>query len=92
MAGVSAIAVIRVLCDTDPSFATTVVNGLLAWATFLGGLTAFCAGLPAALFALDTTPAHVRADLINRGLGVGFGLGISLGPLTLFVFIARLVS
>ncbi|MGA8363681.1 MAG: hypothetical protein WB709_04095 [Solirubrobacteraceae bacterium] len=88
----SAIAVIRVFCETDPSFATTVVNGLLAWATFLGGLTAFCAGLPAALFALDTTPAHVRSDLINRGLGVGFGLGIVLGPLTLFVFIARLVS
>ena len=88
----SAIATIRVLCETDPSFATTVVNGLLAWATLLGGLTAFCAGLPAALFALDTTSAHVRADLINRGLGVGFGAGVLFGPLTLFVFIARLVS
>lgn len=88
----SAIAVIRVLCETDPSFATTVVNGLLAWATFLGGLTAFCAGLPAALFALDTTPASVRADMINRGLGVGFCAGMLLDPLTLFVFIARLVS
>ncbi len=92
MVGVSAIAVIRVLCETDPSLATTIVNGLLAWATFLGGLTTFCAGLPAALFALDATPANVRADLINRGLGVGFGLGIIVGPLTLFVFIARLVS
>jgi hypothetical protein len=90
--GVPAIAVIRVLCETDPSFGTTVVNGLLAWATLLGGFTAFCAGLPAALFALDTTPAHVRADLINRGLGVGFCFGMAGGLLMFFVFIARLAS
>ena len=85
-------AVIRVFCETDPSFVTTVVNGLLAWATLLGGFTAFCAGLPAALFALDATPAHVRADLINRGLGVGFCFGMTGGLLMFFVFIARLAS
>jgi hypothetical protein len=65
---------------------------LLAWATVLGGFTAFCSGLPAALFALDTTPADVRADLINRGLGIGFRIGMLFGPLMCFVFIARLAS
>lgn len=88
----SAIATVRILCEANPSLGTAVVNGLLAWATVLGGITAFCSGLPAALFALDTTPAHVRADLINRGLGVGFRLGMLLGPLTFFVFIARIAS
>ncbi len=46
----------------------------------------------AALFALDTTRADVRADLINRGMGIGFVLGMTLGFLTLFVFIAKLAS
>ncbi len=88
----SAIAVIRVFCEGNPSLGTAVVNGLLAWATVLGGVTAFCSGLPAALFALDTTPADVRADLINRGLGIGFRIGMAGGLLMFFVFIARLVS
>jgi hypothetical protein len=90
--GVLVIATIHILCADDPSLGTAIVNGLLAWATVLGGVTAFCSGLPAALFALDTTPAHVRADLINRGLGIGFRGGMLLGPLTFFVFIARVVS
>jgi hypothetical protein len=88
----SAIAVIRVFCEGNPSLGTAVVNGLLAWATVLGGVTAFCSGLPAALLALDTTPADVRADLINRGLGIGFRIGMAGGLLMFFVFIARLVS
>ena len=88
----SVTAVIRILCEADPSLGTAVVNGLLAWATALGGLTAFCSGLPAALFALDTTAANVRADMINRGLGVGFRLGMCGGVLMFFVFAARLVS
>jgi hypothetical protein len=90
--GVTGIAVIRILCEANPSLATAVVNGLLAWATVLGGITAFCSGLPAALFALDDTPAHVRADLINRGLGVGFRVGMPGGLLMFFVFTARLAS
>jgi hypothetical protein len=85
-------ATIHILCEDNPSLGTAIVNGLLAWATVLGGFTAFCAGLPAALFALDTTPAQVRADLINRGLGFGFGVGMLLGPLMLFVFVARIAS
>jgi hypothetical protein len=86
------IASIRVLCETNPSLGTAMVNGLLAWGTVLGASTAFFSGLSAALFARDTTPAHVRADLINRGLGVGFRVGMLAGPLTLFVFIAKIVS
>ena len=92
MRRVIAIAVIRILCEANPSLGTAVVNGLLAWATVLGGCTAFGSGLPAALFALDTTPANVRADLINRGMGFGFRLGMGFGLLMFFVFIARLVS
>ncbi len=88
----SAIAVIHILCEADPSLGTAVVNGLLAWATVLGGWTAFCAGLSAAVFALDTTPADIRADLINRGLGVGFRVGMLTGLLMFIVFIARIAS
>jgi hypothetical protein len=88
----STIATIRVLCETNPSLGSTIVNGLLAWATLLGGATAFGSGLPAALFALDTTSAPVRADLINRGLGLGFRVGMFIGPLILVLFVARLVS
>jgi hypothetical protein len=85
-------AVIRIFCEANPSLGTAVVNGLLAWATTLGGCTAFFSGLPAALLALDTTPAHVRADLINRGMGIGFSAGMLIGLLMCFVFIARVVS
>jgi hypothetical protein len=88
----NAIATIRVFCDANPSLGTTVVNGLLAWAGALGGLTAFGSGLPAALFALDTTPACVRADLINRGLGLGFRIGMAIGLLMFVLFAARVVS
>lgn len=92
MIGVFTTAVIHILCEARPSLGTAFVNGLVAWATMLGGFTAFGSGLPAALFALDTTPAHVRADLINRGLGVGFRLGMCFGVLLFFVFAARLAS
>jgi hypothetical protein len=88
----SSLAIIRVLCETNPSLGTAVVNGLLAWGTVLGASTAFFSGLPAALLARDTTPARVRADLINRGMGIGFRVGMFVGPLTLFVFAARIVS
>jgi hypothetical protein len=90
--GMSTIATIHVLCETNPSLGTAVVNGLLAWATVLGGSTTLGAGLPAALVALDTTRADLRADLINRGIGVGFLFGMAAGALLFFVFVARLVS
>jgi hypothetical protein len=85
-------AVIHVFCETNPSLGTAVVNGLLAWATFLGAGTALGAGLMAAPFALDTTRADVRADLINRGMGIGFIFGMALGLLMFFVFIAKIAS
>ncbi len=69
-----------------------MVNGLLAWATVLGGFTVFFSGLPAALFARDATPAHVRADPINRGLGLGFRFGMFLGLLIFVLFVAKVVS
>ena len=88
----SAIATIRVFCETNSSLGTAFVNGLLAWATMLGGGTALGGGLLAALFAFDSTKAHVRADLINRGMGFGFILGATAGALTFIVFAARLIS
>lgn len=86
------VATIRILCETDPSLGTAIVNGVLAWATILGASAAFFSGLPAALLALDATPAQVRADLINRGMGIGFRVGMVLGLLMFFVFSARVVS
>ena len=88
----TAIATIRILCEANPSLGSAFVNGLLAWATVLGGGTAFGAGVPAALFALDSTRADLRADLINRGIGAGLMFGMAFGALLFFVFVARLVS
>jgi len=88
----SAIATIRVFCETNSSLGTALVNGLLAWATILSGGTALGAGLIAALLALDTTRADVRADLINRGIGAGFVFGAAGGFLTFIVFATKLVS
>ena len=87
----TAIATVRILCEANPSLGTAMVNGVLAWATMLGACTAFFSGLPAALLALDATPARVRADLINRGLGIGFRVGMFLGLLMFFVYSARVV-
>jgi hypothetical protein len=89
---VTAIGAIRILCDTDPSFATTVVNGLLAWIAVLGGLTAFCSGLPAAVALIIPSRPDSLDRRINRGLGFGFVVGVLLGALMFFVFIARVVS
>jgi hypothetical protein len=86
------IATIRTLCEANPSLGTATVNGLLAWATVLGAGTALGAGVPAALVALDATRADLRADLINRGIGIGFLAGAAVGFLTFIVFVARIVS
>jgi hypothetical protein len=49
-------AVIRILCEADPSLGTAVVNGLLAWSGVLGGCTIVFSGLPAAA-ALSSSQA-----------------------------------
>lgn len=90
---VTAIATIHVLCETSVSLGTAIVNGLLAWATFLGAGTALEAGLPAAMLLFDDkTRATDRADRVNRGLGVGFLIGVCVGLLMLIVFIARMAT
>jgi uncharacterized membrane protein YgaE (UPF0421/DUF939 family) len=86
------IGAIRILCETDPWFGTTVVNGLLAWIAVLGGFTVFCSGLPAAVALIIPSRPDSLERRINRGLGFGFVVGVSLGVLMFFVFIVRVVS
>jgi hypothetical protein len=88
----SAIAVIRILCEAHPSLGTAVVNGMLAWAGVLGGCTLLCSGLPAAVALFIPSRPDSLARRINRGLGLGLLAGLLLGPLMLFVFVARIVS
>jgi len=89
---VAAIGAIRILCDTNPSFATTVVNGLLAWMAVLGGFTVFCSGLPATIALFIPSRPDSLERRINRWQGYGFIAGVLLGALMFFVFIARVVS
>jgi hypothetical protein len=85
-------AAIRILCEAKPSLGTAVVNGLLAWAGVLGGLTVFFSGLPAAVALFIPSRTAALSQRINRGLGRGFVLGMPCGALTFFVFVARIVS
>jgi hypothetical protein len=85
------IATIRVFCEANPSLGTAVVNGLLAWAGFLGGATVLCSGLPAAVALFIPSRPATLARRINQGLGIGFLAGMFLGPLMLFVFVAKIV-
>lgn len=86
------IAVIRILCEANPSLGTAVVSGLLAWAGVLGGATVLFSGLPAAVALFIPSRPDSLARRINQGLGIGFLVGMFLGPLTLFVFVAKIVS
>jgi hypothetical protein len=88
----SAIATIRVFCEGNPSLGTVVVNGLLAWAGVLGGATVFCSGLPAAVGVFIPGRPESLSRRINRWLGYGFLIGIPLGALVFFAFVARIVS
>lgn len=85
-------AVVHVFCQTSPSFATSVVNGLLASAAVLGACMAAGSGLPAAVSLSVHVRPGMRANAINIGLGRGFIAGMILVSLTLIVFIDRLVS
>ncbi len=88
----STIATIHVLCEANPSLGTTVVNGLLAWAGVLGGCTVFCSGLPAAVAVFIPGRPQALSRRINRWLGIGFLVGMLIGPLVFFAFVARIVS
>ncbi|MGA8363965.1 MAG: hypothetical protein WB709_05545 [Solirubrobacteraceae bacterium] len=88
----TSIGAIRILCETNPSFGTTVVNGLLAWIAVLGGLTVFCSGLPAAVAVFIPSRPDSLERRINRWQGYGFIAGALLGALMFFVFIARVAS
>lgn len=85
-------AIIRLLCETDPSLGTTVVNGLLAWAGVLGACTVFFSGLPAAVALLVPSRPDSLSRRVNQGLGVGFVAGMAGGLLLFFVFIAKVAS
>lgn len=86
------IGAIRILCETDPSFGTTVVNGLLGSIAVLGGVTVFCSGVPAAVAVFIPSRPNSLERRINRWQGYGFIAGVPAGLLTFFVFIARVVS
>jgi hypothetical protein len=89
---VTAISAIRIICETDPSVGTTVVNGLLGSTAVLGGFTVFCSGLPAAVAVFIPSRPDSLERHIGRWQGYGFIAGVPAGLLTLFVFIARIVS
>jgi len=88
----SVIATIRVFCEGNPSLGTAAVNGLLAWAAVLGGCTVFCSGFPAAVAVFIPGRPDALSRRINRWLGYGFIVGMPLGLLMFFVFIAKIVS
>lgn len=88
----STIATLRLLCDTDPTLATSIANGLLAWSALLGGLTVVFSGLPAAVALFIPSRPESLSRRINRGLGQGLVVGMLFGPLTLSVFIAKVVT
>jgi hypothetical protein len=90
--GMSGAAVIRVLCEANPSLGTAAVNGLLAWAGMLGGSTAFFSGVPAAIALRVPSRPESLSRRISQGLGIGFVVGMGGGLLLFFVFIARVVS
>jgi hypothetical protein len=85
-------ATIRILCEANTSLGTAVVNGLLAWAGVLGGLTVFFSGLPAAVFLFIPGRPESLTRRVNEGLGLGFVFGTALGALIFVFFVARIVS
>jgi hypothetical protein len=89
---VTAIATIRVFCEGNTSLGTAVVNGLLAWAAFLGACTAFWSALPAAVALFIPSRPDSLSRRIDRGLGQGLLIGMFVGALLCFVFVARLVT
>ena len=88
----SVIATIRILCEGNPSLGTAAVNGLLAWAAFVGASTAFWSALPAAVALFIPSRPDALSRRIDRGLGQGLLAGMLFGALLFFVVVARIVS
>jgi hypothetical protein len=88
----STIAAIHVFCQGNPSLGSAVVDGLLAWAAFLGASTAFWSALPAAVALFIPSRPDSLSQRIDRGLGQGLLVGTLFGALLFFVFVARIVS
>ncbi len=88
----TATAIIRVLCEGNPSLWTSIVNGLLAWAAMLGGCTVLLSGLPAAVAMFIPSRPDSLARRINQGLGYGFLAGVPLGAVVFFLFVAKVAS
>jgi hypothetical protein len=89
---VTVMGAIHILCETDPSLETAVVNGLLAWAAVLGGCAVFCSGLPAAVAIFIPARPRSLSKRIDHWQGYGFVAGMLLGLLMFFVFIAKVIS
>jgi hypothetical protein len=87
-----AIATLRVLCETDPTLAASIVNGLLAWAATLGGFTVFFSGLPAAVALFIPSRPESLSRRINWGMGVGLLIGTFFGLLMLIVFVGKIAT
>ncbi len=51
-----------------------------------------CSGLPAAVAVFIPGRPEALSRRINRWLGIGFLVGMPLGLLMFFVFVARVVS
>jgi hypothetical protein len=88
----STIAAIHVFCQGNPSLGSAVVDGLLAWAAFLGASTAFWSALPAAVALFIPSRPDSLSQRIDRELGQGLLVGTLFGALLFFVFVARIVS
>ena len=90
--GMIVIAVIRILCEDNSSLGTAVVNGLLAWATVLGGFHGACSTAGGRRRVLSPAGRGALSRRIDRWLGIGFLVGMPLGLLMFIVFVARIVS
>jgi hypothetical protein len=82
---------VHVICSSTGS-ADAVVHGLLALGAFLALGMALGSGIPAAATFSSRMNASERADSINRGLGIGFLMGIGPGVLLFVLFAAKVVS
>jgi hypothetical protein len=82
----------RVFCSAPVSDGDAVVHGIIAMAAIVGLGAALGTGVPAAAYAFSRASAEARSDVINRGQGVGFLLGLVVGVSFFAMFAGRLVT